>query len=320
MYQFQQVTPICFDLKALSAAVAEIAADPSATKTAKNNSSKLAERINASSDLFSSNSLGLRGLGFFYDKMTGTAKGNTARVYYSPSYTQAPRKVRKAIVPTNPTNKFIYFDITAAEFVMNSYLIGDSRVIEANRRGEDVYMAYKDIFPEGTPRDFIKGSLIATMYGATYKTISGFVGCDEKTAKSTLKAIEAAIPLRKTFADCVKELSLKTGSYWAGRGFSFNSPEKISEFSDAEPFNLRRALSIATQSALGLWMQGLLRILQTYVGKDTTLIQVFDSVVFEVPKNAELKHIRTVILDMVAPFNVKMGEGFNFYEAQISAK
>lgn len=310
---FTYTTPIRFDIERLKAAVAEIQADPEATKTAKNNSAKLLERI-VGNDLFAGISP------FFTDHMTGTSKGNTARVYYSPSYTQAPRKVRKGVVPVREGNKFIYLDITAAEFVMNSYLIGDQRIVEANLRGEDVYLAYKDIFPAGTPRDFIKNSLIATMYGATYFTVQKMVGCTEREAKGVIRLIDEAIPLRVKFAARVEELAQRTRSYWSGTGFSFDQPVKISDVPFGEPVNLRRALSIATQSALGIWMQGLLLTLRERLPQDTTLIQVFDSVLFEVPEIESFDNIREELKLYVSPFNFKIGEGPTFYEAQISAK
>ena len=51
-----------------------------------------------------------------------------ARVYYSPSFTSQPADFRRAVVPLNPNNKFLFFDLKAAEFFLSCYFAGEVEV------------------------------------------------------------------------------------------------------------------------------------------------------------------------------------------------
>ena len=81
---FSYKTNIRFDLEILKKETEEYQNDATATKTSKNNAASLCKRLLSfkQGDMF----MGGGDPKYFDDVMTGTSKGNTARVYYNPSY------------------------------------------------------------------------------------------------------------------------------------------------------------------------------------------------------------------------------------------
>ena len=67
-------------------------------------------------------------------------------------------------------------------------------------------------------------------------------------------------------------------------------------------------------------MQSKIKEVQEFVAQNSTLITVFDSILFEVHKDTDESQIKSQIEALVAPFRADIGFGVNFYEAQISAR
>lgn len=315
---FSYKTPIKFDLEILKKETDEYQNDLTATKTSKNNAASLCRRLLSfkKGDMFLAN----EDPRFFIDEMTGTSKGNTARVYYNPSYTQYPRIVRKAIVPMNEENKFVYLDIKSAEYILNCIFAGDEKTLEIYRNGGDPYLAYKDEFPEGTTRDQMKTALIANMYGMSAFTLGKRLGISETAAKQILKSINRSRPAQSMLNMEITMRATSNGAYFCPDGIN---KERILKVADIDPevgYSENRALSVYTQSALGVWMQSKIKEVREFVAQNSTLITVFDSILFEVHKDADESQIKSQIEALVAPFRADIGFGVNFYEAQISAR
>ena len=66
-------------------------------------------------------------------------------------------------------------------------------------------------------------------------------------------------------------------------------------------------------------MQSKIREVQEFVEQGSTLITVFDSILFEVNKQADEEQIESQLKALVSPFRADIGFGVNFYEAQNSA-
>jgi len=62
-------------------------------------------------------------------EVTAAAKGNSARVYFTPSITSLTKEVRKAVMPISDDNVFIYTDIKAAEFALRAVQAQDQDAI-----------------------------------------------------------------------------------------------------------------------------------------------------------------------------------------------
>lgn len=314
---FSYKTSIRFDLETLKKETEEYQNDATATKTSKNNAASLCKRLLSfkQGDMF----MGGGDLRYFDDVMTGTSKGNTARVYYNPSYTQYPRVVRKAVVPMNPENKFVYLDIKSAEYILNCIFAGDEKTLEIYRNGGDPYLAYSDEFPEGTTRDQMKTALIANMYGMSAFTLAKRLGISESAAKQILKSINRSRPAQAMLNMSITMRAINSGAYYCPNGINKDDILKVADIDPEVGYSENRALSVYTQSALGVWMQSKIREVQEFVEQDSTLITVFDSILFEVNKQADEEQIKSQLKALVSPFRADIGFGVNFYEAQKSA-
>lgn len=314
---FSYKTNIRFDLEILKKETEEYQNDATATKTSKNNAASLCKRLLA----FKQGDMVMGGGDpkYFDDVMTGTSKGNTARVYYNPSYTQYPRVVRKAVVPMNPENKFVYLDIKSAEYILNCIFAGDEKTLEIYRNGGDPYLAYSDEFPEGTTRDQMKTALIANMYGMSAFTLAKRLGISESAAKQILKSINRSRPAQAMLNISITMRAINSGAYYCPNGINKDDILKVADIDPEVGYSENRALSVYTQSALGVWMQSKIREVQEFVEQDSTLITVFDSILFEVNKQADEEQIKSQLKALVAPFRADIGFGVNFYEAQNSA-
>lgn len=314
---FSYETPIKFDLVVLESETLQYQNDATATKTSKNNALSLSKKLHslAQENIFCQGTSR-----YFSHTMVGSSKGNTARVYYNPSYTQYPRIVRKAIVPMNPENKFVYFDVKSAEYILNCIFADDKKTLELYFKGEDPYLAYAEAFPEGTTRDQMKTALIANMYGMSAYTLGKRLGVSETAAKRILRSINSTKTQQSELNTTILFKSQRDMAYYCPNGLDNLDLLKVADVDSEVGYSENRALSVYTQSALAVWIQGFITKLLDIVEPGTTLISVFDSILFEVPKTADEDLIRIQLSEMVAPFRIDVGFGSNFYEAQTSAK
>lgn len=216
----------------------------------------------------------------------GSAKGGTARVYFQPSVTSLAKPFRKCIIPINEGHQFLFTDIKAAEFAMNAIFAQETEAVEAYQRGEDIYMHYAYLFPEGTSRAIIKKILIANMYNQTAYRVALDLGISETQAQRLLDMIAARIPRMTMLKRRICAYCMKNKGYFAPNGFDQTNLIKVADIDPAKGFNADYALSCYTQSALGFFMQDLTKKLEPRVRG--TLLSVFDSLLIEHdPENAE---------------------------------
>lgn len=236
----------------------------------------------------------------------GKVDGHSARVYYRPSVTSLTKSVRKTIVPTDPNNVFVFFDLKAAEFIMNCVFCGETEATEAYQRGEDAYMHYAYIFPEGTSRETIKTILIAQMYGTTAYRVSKQLGVSETVAQRMLDMVARALPKMTMQKRRVIAYAMKTNAYWAPRGFNQQDLVKIAEVNPETGFSPDFALSALAQSALGFFMQDFItKLLPKTTG---TLLTVFDSVLCEMKPESMQRYVDWVTKH-ISPFRA---DGFHY--------
>lgn len=244
----------------------------------------------------------------------GSATGSSSRVYYKPSITSLAKPIRKYIIPVHEGNKFIFFDLKAAEFFMNCVFCQEQEPIKEYQSGNDIYLAYGHLFPEGTPRKVIKECLIANMYGVTPYTVAKRCGVTEAYAERMLRTVQQAL-LNMEMAK-IKRIGYarRNNAYYAPRGFNQNDLVKIADVDPKKGFQPNLALSAYVQSALGLWMQALISKLQPLC--TGTLLSVFDSLLIEFrPENEE--RIKEWLTVNMSPFITdRFGIGTTFYDAQ----
>lgn len=260
--------------------------------------------------------------GYAIFTMEGRAKGNTSRIYHTPSMTSLGKEVRKHIIPIKDGNVFVYFDLKAAEFFMNCVFCGEQEAIQAYQRGEDIYKTYEHIFPKGTPRAAYKQALIGNMYGLTgYRLALELqeqgIQMNQTQAERLLEIVAKNLKNMTANKSRVIGNALRTKSYQCPNGFDQRNLITIAKPKEGEQVNALLALSSYVQSALGVWMQELVRILQPKL-LGGTMITVFDSVTCEIKRESVDKY-KEWVARTIPPFRIgDVHVGETFYEAQES--
>lgn len=266
-----------------------------------NTVSKFLERVDNGSD------------SVILENVSGGVTGNSARVYYFPSITSYCKAFRDCIVPLEERNKFLFFDLKAAEFFMNCVFCDEKEAISYYEQGEDIYMHYANLFPQGLGRSPIKTTLIANMYNTTPYRVGLNCGISEGQAELLLNRINRMIPSMTAKKKEVIEHAKKTNAYWCPNGLDQNDLIKVADVDPIKGFNENLALSAYVQSALGKWMQSFISDLASKTKR--TVLTVFDSCLLEVtPENEE--KAKAWIANRIKPFRIgDIGEGKTFLEA-----
>ena len=251
------------------------------------------------------------------ENVSGGTAGSSARVYYFPSITSYCKPFRECIVPITEGNKFLFFDLKAAEFFLNCVFCNETEAIRHYQAGEDIYLYYKSMFPVGLSRDPIKTTLIANMYNTSAYRTGINCGISETQAQRLLDNIAMRIPSMTMKKNSVIRRARELGYYSCPNGFDQSDMVKIADIDPKKGFNECLALSVYVQSALGLWMQGFIKKLEPRI--NGTILTVFDSCLLEVrPERAEAA--KRWIEANIKPFRIgKICEGSNFLEAYLEA-
>lgn len=244
-----------------------------------------------------------------------------ARVYYKPSLTSLAAIFRKAIVPINPKNHFLYFDLAAAEFFLACYFAGEKEVVEAYLLGEDIYDACAKHFPKGTPRNVYKTVLIASVYGGTPYSTAKRVGISEAQAERLHNLIKVEFPALEAFKTKIKNLAKSTKMYrypknWSETEFEY-VPYKENKKTKLVEYQENLAVSVYIQSALGHLIQQVIKLVEIYTntGEDRTILSVFDSILIEVSEKEE-QFFRDNFTAWLFPLRIgKFSVGKSYYEA-----
>lgn len=277
-----------------------------------NNISKFSQRL-STNEIFNSPSEESTVL-----SVTGSAKGNTARIYFKPSVTGLAKAVRKCIIPINNDRIFAFFDLRAAEFAMTAIFAQETEAVAAYQRGEDIYMHYKNIFPENTGRAVIKKILIANMYNKSAYSTAIDLGITETQARRLLESVAAKMPRMTMFKKSVYAYDLQHKGYYAPKGFDQTNLVKVADFNPVKGFNPDLALSCYTQSALGFLIQETTKKLQKRASG--TILSVFDSILAEIHPNSIERYSEWIKREMSPLIPDEITTGKTFWEAAYKNK
>lgn len=248
--------------------------------------------------------------------VTAKASGSSTRIYMNPSVTSLTKEVRKFIVPIKPGNRLVFFDLRAAEFIMNAIFAGEDEAYNYYSSGNDVYMFYKNLFPVNTPRKTIKTILIAQMYGTTPYRVGQQLGISDTVAERLLNRVFSQIPRMTALKQQISDRAQRLGVYTCPNEFNQQDLVQVSAIDPLKGYNHNLALSVYTQSALGLFAQ----TLTTKIRKRTSgvMLSVFDSFLAEInPENYE--RYKLWITEQIKPFVTdKIVMGKSFWDAAYS--
>lgn len=216
-------------------------------------------------------------------EVVASATGNSTRIYFKPSITSLTKEVRKAIVPIQDGNIFIYTDLKAAEFALRAIQACDSEALAIYHAGEDIYMHFSPIFPDGTDRKTIKTILIANMYGKSAYSTAKDLGITETQAQRLLDFIAMKTPKFTMLKRKIAAYAQRNGAYFAPRGFNQSDLVKVADINPSRGFDPNMAWSAYTQSSLGFLMQNFTnQYLAHQQGVEQMFLSIFDAVVAEI--------------------------------------
>ena len=249
-------------------------------------------------------------------EVVASATGNSARIYFKPSVTSLTKEVRKAIIPINDDNVFIYTDLKAAEFALRAVQAQDQEALNEYHKGGDIYMHFANLFPAGTDRKTIKTILIANMYGKSAYSTSKDLGVSEAQAQRLLDTIAMVTPKFTLLKRNIAAYAQRKGGYYSPNGFDQTNLIKVASINPATGFDPNLAWSVYTQSALGFIMQDFsTKFLACQRGVNQTFLSVFDSVVVEI-KRESIERFKQFFIEQWAPL---MPDGFHIGKSMYEA-
>lgn len=248
--------------------------------------------------------------------VVASAKGNSARVYFKPSITSLTKEVRKAIVPINEENIFVYMDIRAAEFALRCIQAQDEEHLANYCNGGDIYMTKADLFPKGTGRDKIKRCLIASMYGRTAYSTAKDLGITETQAQRILDNIDRNFTKLTMLKRSIIQYDRVKNGYYSPNGFNQNDLVKVASIDRVKGFDPNLAWSVYTQSALGFIMQQFsTKFLENQKGVQQTFLSIFDSIVVEIKPTSRAR-FEEFVINAFAPL---LPDGFHVGDTMYQA-
>ena len=180
---------------------------------------------------------------------------------------------------------FVFFDIVAAEFALNAFYAQEVDACNAYLRGEDIYMHYAYLFPEGTPRNVIKTLLLANIYGQSAASCAVMLGISRDSAQAMIERLANDVMRMSELKRWILAYDHSHRGYYAPNGLNQRDLIKVADFGK-DGFNTSKALSVYTQSGLGFFMQQFTERLRPLVSG--TLLSVYDSVLVEMrPESVE---------------------------------
>lgn len=241
-------------------------------------------------------------------EVVAEAKGNSTRIYFKPSITSLTKEVRKAIRPIQDDTIFVYFDLRAAEFALRAIQCQDTEALNTYYAGEDIYMHYADLFPEGTDRKTIKTILIANCYGTTPYRVGIQLGISDTIAERLLNQVAQRMPKFTLLKRSIAAYAQRHNGYFSPKGFDQTNLIKVADVDSKKGFDPNLAYSVYTQSALGFIFQDVSnKFLENQKGVEQTFLSIFDSMVVEI-KPENIGRFQQFIISNVAPL---LPDGFH---------
>lgn len=234
----------------------------------------------------------------------------TSRVYSgNPSLSQIPKILRHAFIP-HQGNKFLYVDISQAEFYILLKWSKCHTLVDAYEAGEDLYtLIAKRLFNKEEigkdERETMKGVILSILYGSEGSSAARALHISEEEARALVERFMFAFPEIASF-------QAKAYAYTAEHGYtqSFYFRPRILKGNSSgqdDSSRKRQCVNNAIQNTCA-------DCLKICLGKHDRkspikfITTVFDSVLFEVPEGftiTQAKEFLSIFFQPCAPFNFR---------------
>ncbi len=263
---------------------------------------------------------------------TGRLSSSDPNLQNIPMRTELGRELRKAFVPSGPDWRVYSADYSQIELRIVAHMAGDSGMIEAFRRGEDIHRATAAAVSKMDPadvapaaRDRAKAVNFGILYGMGPRALAASVGMDLAEARAFIKSYFETYPEVKTFIDRTVEEARGLGYVTTLLGRRRYLPELESGNPRDRAFGERTAVNTRIQgTAADIIKKAMVEIARRLAEdgyRSRMVLQVHDELVFEVPVD-EVDRLRSMVtrtmisaVPLDVPVVVTDGVGMNWYEA-----
>ena len=245
----------------------------------------------------------------------------TSRVYSgNPSLSQIPKILRYAVIP-HDGNKFLYTDLKAAEVYVLVRWSKCTPLVHTYETGGDLYthiakvvLGKESITPE--ERDTIKVVVLSILYGSTGYSASRTLHITEEEAKGMVDVFFRAFPE-------IAEFQAKAYKYVQEheyiQSFYFRPRILKADLTGDDSARKRQCVNSAIQNTMSDALKICIGSNRDPIPKFVTT--VFDSVLFEVPKDYTEEQAKFFLIEFFRPcypfkFNFEYGMGDTWGEAQ----
>jgi DNA polymerase-1 len=259
---------------------------------------------------------------------TGRLSSSDPNLQNIPIRTEEGRRIRQAFIAP-PGYRIVAADYSQIELRIMAHLSGDTGLIDAFTRGEDIHRATAaEIF--STPRDAVsaeqrrnaKAINFGLIYGMSAFGLARQLGIDRTSAQEYMERYFARYPLVKQFMDNTREQARAQGYVETLFGRRLYLPEITSSNAQRRQYAERAAINAPMQGTAADIIKRAMLDVQAWLTASRTdarmIMQVHDELVFEVAEGVvddSATNIRRHMCDaatLAVPLEVDIGTGHHW--------
>ena len=266
---------------------------------------------------------------------TGRLSSSDPNLQNIPIRSELGREIRAAFV-ADPGSLLISADYSQIELRVLAHLSGDTTLIEAFRRGDDIHdQTARKVFGEGSgldPHELRRRAKIvnyALLYGKTAFTLARDIGVSQQAAQAFIDAYFAGFPEVRRFIDRLLEEARRTGVVKTLFGRRRLVPELTSRNGQVRAAAERVAVNLPIQgTAADILKKAMIDVDAALEGRRARgararmILTVHDELLFEAP-SGEVDEVTALVRDgmehavsLTVPLTVDLGTGRNWTEAK----
>lgn len=240
------------------------------------------------------------------------------QIYHTPSLTSFPREIRRAIVPTKPGGKFIYFDFIFPELITALIHARQFGPVGDYQNGTSISYYYTNCFPAGTSSMVIMETLQAFLFGKQATDLAEVLDIPVISASKLLECLNSETDIIE-WRTRIIAFARQKRQYVCAAGLDQTKLYLSGEpFKPAEKIVPNKVLEHFAANSFGLWLQDFIQRLREVAGTDVTTLAVLSGVLVEVSPSTKQRVVEFLTKE-TGPFRtLGFRIGSNFLEAQIS--
>jgi DNA polymerase-1 len=246
----------------------------------------------------------------------------------NPNLQQVPESLRSVFVP-RPGHYFLSLDYDQLEYRILAACAGETELVEAFHRGEDVHRKTASMMlgvPLGdiTPEQRAVGKLLgySQLYGSGASGLAHKLNIPKQSAQALLDQYFAAVPRLVAFLETLRQRALSQGYVESYYGRRRPLPELYSDSPKVRAFGLRSAVNgFAQSTAADVAKQSMVRLVPVLRSHNARmLVQLHDGLLLEIPDTVPLQEIVSAVKSALEteiiglPLTVSASYGPNWHD------